>query len=141
MPIFTEDEYRHRRARPNLEEAWDRLPVVLQADQLEVRWLGPLVELGHDVWMAELSAAAWGPLEDCGWQDILAEAGDPRDDDGGIRPAWAEAFGRAARALAEAGGYAGPESCADRWASWLAFEMGDIRELVEARAAQRGWDR
>ncbi len=138
MPIFSEDEYRDVWSRPDLREALDRLPVLMRADHLEVLWLGPLVDLGHDVWMGDLANAAWGHLEGCGWQRILAEAGDPVAPSGRIRTAWAKAFGRAARALAEAGGYAGPEGSPHRWASWLAFEMADIREIVQARAKARG---
>jgi hypothetical protein len=141
MAIFTQDEYRNFYERPSLEEAWDRLPVVMRADRLRVRWLGPLVNLGHDGWMGELANGAWGQLEDCGWQEILAEAGDPMGATGRVRTTWAKAFGRAARTLASNGSYAGPEGCPHRWASWLAFEMGDIRDIVEARAKARGWDR
>ncbi len=141
MTIFTEDEYRYHVDRPSLEEALDRLPVVMRADRLEVKWLGPMVDLGHDQWMGELSNGAWGHLEGCGWQRILAKAGDPRGAGDRIRTAWAKDFGRAARLLAERGSYAGPEGSAHRWASWLAFEMGDIRDIVKARAEAKGWDR
>lgn len=141
MAVFTDEEYNDFDLRPDLDEALDRLPVVMRVDRLELRWLGPLVNLGHDVWMGELAGAAWGYLEHCGWQEILAEAGDPMGSGGRIRTAWAKEFGRATRALAEAGSYAGPEGSANRWASWLAFEMGDIREIVEARAKAKGWDR
>ena len=30
MPVFTESEYRNRDERPDIYEAWDRLPVVVQ---------------------------------------------------------------------------------------------------------------
>jgi len=141
MAIFTEDEYRDFYERPGLDKALDRLPVVMRVDRLEVKWLGPLVDLGHDVWMGELANGAWGHLEGCGWQRILAEAGDPMGSSGRVRTAWAKEFGRAARTLAENGSYAGPEGSAHRWASWLAFEMSDIREIVETRAKAKGWDR
>ncbi len=141
MAVFRDEEYADFHERPGLDQALDRLPVVMRIDKLRVQWLGPLVNLGHDVWMGELAGAAWGYLEDCGWQEILAEAGDPMGSGDRIRTSWAKAFGQAARALASAGSYAGPEGCANRWASWLAFEMGDIREIVEARAKARGCDR
>jgi hypothetical protein len=141
MPIFSDEEYRDFDLRPDLREAQDRLPVVMRVDHLELQWLGPLVDLGHDVWMGELANAAWGHLEGCGWQRILADAGDPLAPSGRVRTTWAKAFGRAARALADAGGWAGPEGSPHRWASWLAFEMSDIRDIVKARAEAKGWDR
>ncbi len=141
MPIFTEEEYHDHWQRPDLREALDRLPVVMRADRLELQWLGPMVNLGHDVWMGELANAAWGHLEGCGWQRILADAGPVLAPSGRVRTAWAKAFGRAARALADAGGWAGPEGSPHRWASWLAFEMSELRDVVEARAVAKGWDR
>jgi hypothetical protein len=141
VPIFTETEYRDHHRRPELREALERLPVVMRADHLEIRWLGPLVNLGHDHWVGELSNAAWGYLEDSGWQRMLAGAGPVLTPSGRVRPAWARAFGRAARALADAGGWAGPEGSPHHWASWLAFEMSEIHEVIRARATARGWNR
>ena len=63
MPIFQQSEYTDFSCRPGLDEAWERLPVVATFDGLGARWLGPLVDLGHEVWLGDLSQGAWGYLE------------------------------------------------------------------------------
>jgi hypothetical protein len=141
MPLFTDREYTEVEHLPSFEQAWDRLPVVLTIGGLGVRWVGPLVQLGHDRWLGDLSEAAYGYLLDCGWQEPLDEAGAPLDAEGRLRPAWALAFGEAARCLAFEGERAGPESDPERWAAWLAFELGGVHGLVRKRAEAEGWDR
>jgi hypothetical protein len=140
MPVFTESEYRNRDERPDIYEAWDRLPVAATIDGIKVSWVGPLIELGHDVTLGDMGNAAWGYLESCGWQRMLAEGGAMLDDDGAIRPAWAKAFGAAARRLAEEGLYAGPENEVDHWGSWIAFEISEPHEYLKALALKNGWD-
>ena len=139
MPIFTDDEYRKLAQRPGLEEAWQRLPVVATVDEVDLRWIGPLVDLGHDQWLGDLAQAAWGYLEDCGWHAALAEGGEMLDDDGAIRSEWASAFGRAARRIAEAGTRSGPENDLGRWGSWIAAEMSAPRAYVQGIAEAKGW--
>lgn len=135
MPVFSDREYRDFDERPSLEEAWRRLPVLCHIDGLAIRWIGPLVELGHDVWLADMAEAAWGHLEDCGWQETLAEAGEAQTPKGTFSPAWARALGMAARRLAEDGARAGPESDAEAWAAWICFEISAPRAAI-ARLAE-----
>lgn len=139
MAVFTEQEYAED--RPSLDDAWDRLPVVRRIAGLRVRWLGPLVDLGHDRWMGDLADAAWGVLESSGWQDALDEGGPMLDGRGRVRPKWATAFRDAVNRLADGGSYAGPEGDADRWASWVCFEMAEPHEVIKRMAEKRGWDR
>jgi hypothetical protein len=140
MAIFDMDEYENLAQRPDFDEAWDRLPVIRRIDGLRVRWLGPLVDLGHAGWIGELTAAAYGYLEDCGWSERLPE-GSMVDARGRTRPAWAKVFAAAARDLAFEGSQAGPEGHDDRWASWLAFELAESHGVLRAVAEEKGWDR
>ena len=139
MSLFTDDEYRKFSMRPALDEAWERLPIITTVNGVGLRWIGPLVDLGHDQWLGELAQAAWGYLEDCGWHEALAEGGDMLDGDGSIRTEWSSAFGRAARSIAEAGACSGPENDLDRWGSWIAAEMSAPRAYVEGIAETKGW--
>ena len=141
MPVFTETEYRNHAKRPELHEAWERLPVVVTIEGVKVRWVGPLVDLGHDVWLGDLSNAAWGYLECCGWASVLREAGSMLNGDGEIRDEWATAFGRAARRLADEGSCAGPVSDPNRWGSWIAFAMSEPHRYVKALSERNGWER
>ncbi|MBN1335802.1 MAG: hypothetical protein JXB39_07555 [Deltaproteobacteria bacterium] len=138
MPIFTLEEYARPGQRPSFEEAWDRLPVLRTWDGIRVRWLGPLVDLAHDVWLEDMAQAAWGYLEGCGWVTEYEEGGPMLDAKGRVRKAWMRAFGRAVRILADAGRDAGPESDPDRWGSWLAFSLTEPRAVVERAARLRG---
>ncbi len=140
MAIFEDEEYEGSEQHLSLDEAWDRLPVIRRVDGLRVRWLGPLVDLGHGGWIGALSAAAYGYLEDCGWSERLPE-GQMLDGRGRTRRAWASAFGEAARDLAFEGSHAGPEGHADRWASWLAFELAESHDVLREVALMKGWDR
>ncbi len=141
MPLFADPEYTEPGCLPSLEQAWDRLPVVLTIGGIGVRWVGPLVRLGHDRWLGDLSEAAYGYLEDSGWRELLAEAGAPLDGAGRLRSAWAFAFGEAARCLALEGERAGPESSPERWAAWLAFESAGVHGLVKDMAEAARWER
>ena len=141
MPIFTREEYENPGERPSLDEAWDRLPVLRSWDGIHVRWLGPLVELGHDGWLEDLAQGAWGYIEGCGWVSEVEDGGPMLDAKGRIRRAWMRAFGRAVRLLAEAGRYAGPESDPDRWGSWVAFSLTAPRAEVERTARLRHAER
>lgn len=139
MSLFTDAEYRHFDQRPSLEEAWRRLPVVLRLEGLDLRWLAPLVDLGHDQWLGELSQGAWGYLEACGWQQLYDEAGALLTARGKIRKPWARSFAAATQRLAAEGAYAGPERCPHRWASWIAFSHSEPRAHLQALAEQAGW--
>lgn len=141
MPLFTDLEYTEVEHLPSFDEAWDRLPVVLTIGEIGVRWLGPLVELGYDRWMGDLSEAAYGYLVDCGWRGPLDDAGRPLDDDGRLRPAWGTAFSEAVQCLTLEGERAGPESDPERWAAWLAFELAGVHGLVRLLAEAEGWER
>ena len=140
MPVFTDDEYNDFDQRPDFETAWSRLPVLATIGGIKVRWLGPLVDLGHDVWLSQLSEGAWGYLEDSGWSELIPE-GEVTGPAGGIGQTWAKGFAAAVERLAEAGGAAGPESDPERWASWLAFELAGLHDLVRARAAAKDAER
>ena len=85
MPVFTETEYRNHAKRPELHQAWERLPVVVNVGGVKVRGVGPLVELGHDIWLDDLSNAAWGYLESCGWASVLGDACSVLEGDGEMR--------------------------------------------------------
>jgi hypothetical protein len=141
MPVFTPEEYANPDARPTFEEAWERLPVVRRWGGYRVRWIGPLVDLGLDGWIEDMAAAAWGYIEGCGWTTEMDGAGDVLDRRGRVRRGWAAAFGRATRLLAQAGSYAGPESDADRWASWIAYSFREPAAELRRAALRRGWDR
>ena len=140
MPIFSDAEYDDFDLRPDFETAWGRLPVVATIGGIRVRWLGPLVDLGHAVWLSDMSAGAYGYLEDSGWSELLPE-GPVTGPSGGIRRTWANGFAAAVERLAEAGSAAGPESDPQRWASWLAFELADLHTVVRARAAAKDAER
>ena len=60
MPVFTDVEYTDFDQRPDFETAWRRLPVIATVGGIKVRWIGPLVDLGHDVWISEMSGGAYG---------------------------------------------------------------------------------
>ena len=140
MAIFRDSEYTDFSCRPGLDAAWERLPVVATFDGLGARWLGPLVDLGHEVWLGDLSQGAWGYLEGCGWSDLipagpmLTRAGKPRAE-------WAKKLAQAARRLGERGGEAGPENDPERWLSWLCLELSEARGYVQGIAERSGWDR
>ena len=139
MPVFSQSEYRDFQHRPTLEEAWKRLPVVADFDGLGARWLGPLVDLGHDVWLGDLSQAGWGFLEGCGWTELLPES-PMLDDNGEPRDVWKKNLAAAARLLAERGLYSGPEGDPERWLSWLCVELSEPRSYVEGLARAKGCD-
>lgn len=139
MPIFRPEEYTDD--RPTLDDGWDRLPIIRRVAGLKLRWIGPLVAVGHDDWAGELSEAAWGHLEGCGWQAAYDAGGDMLDKGGRIRPVWSTALRTAADRLASAGEYSGPEGDIQRWASWLCYEMTEPHDVLLAAATKRGWDR
>ena len=137
--LFTEEEYKDWEARPDLNEAWDRLPVVRKIAGFKIRWLGPLVELGYDDWLGDVSTTADGYF---GWDRLLPE-GQMLDSRGRIRADWSRAFKSAVEKLvwqAELDGGAllfEP----DRWASWLCHTLYEPNKLIRAEAERRGWDR
>lgn len=141
MSIFTQLEYDDFDARPSLDDAWNRLPIVRRLGGLGIRWLGPFVNLGHDQWMGELAGAAWGHLEGCGWQELLRSAGAMLDGRGRVRTTWSADLRDAVYRLSEDGARTGPEGDPDRWASWVCFEMAEPHQYIRALAEKRGWDR
>ncbi len=67
-----------------LDRDWSSLPVLTTLDGLALRWAGPLVDLGHDWWLSDMSQAAWGYLEFCGWAEAMPE-GKALDADGNLK--------------------------------------------------------
>ncbi len=112
------------------EDYFLRLPVLKRCDGLGLRWLGHVVESPHAPWVGDLSNAAWGYLQDCGWLSILQAGGPMRNADGNIRTTWRKALARAARRLAEEGERAGPSGDPEVWASWIAFEMSEPHRWI-----------
>ena len=47
MPVFTKSEYRNRDERPDIYDAWARLPVAATIDGIKVSWVGPLIDLAE----------------------------------------------------------------------------------------------
>ena len=140
MPIFTDREYRNPHSRPDLQHAWDRLPIVRRLAGLKIRWLGPLVDLGHDVWLSDLSDGAWGYLGET-WAEHFEGAGPMLGTTGRVRPEWSKALRAAVDDLVYAGETAGPEQDPHLWASWVCFELSEPRAFLEGIARARGWDR
>ncbi|MDP6933398.1 MAG: hypothetical protein QGG40_10810 [Myxococcota bacterium] len=116
-------------------EAWRRLPVQLEIRGLGVRWLGPLVDVGHEAWLDDMSQAAWGYLEFCGWAELLPDEPFlvPR---GEVSPGWIDGLWAAAERLARQGSGAGPEGDMERWLSWVCFAISEPRAHVR-RLAER----
>jgi hypothetical protein len=136
--LFEPREYLERDI--DFQTAWSRLPVVEVVGGVGVRWVGPLVELGLDTRLGDLANAAYGHLEDCGWEAAL-RAGGPVRASGRQATAYARAFANAVRMLAAAGLRAGPEADPEVWAAWIAFEMDIMHARIHQRAARRGWAR
>lgn len=125
--------------RPRFDEAWERLPVVDRIGGLPIRWVGPLVSIGHDRWLGDLAEAAWGHLDGAtGWTERLEEAGEMLDPDTRrLRPEFARAFADAVDTLAWAGTQAGPTGDPEHWAAWLAWEWAPVHDRVARRAERR----
>lgn len=138
MPLFSADDYD---CSPAFEECWSRLPIIRRIGGWEVRWLAPLVDLGYESWIGDMSEGAWGYLEDCGWQAAMTGCGPMLDKRGRLKPKWVSAFCDAVVRLKDAGEYAGPEGDGDRWASWLCFKLSEPHGILAAKAKKRGWDR
>jgi hypothetical protein len=119
----------------SLSQAWSRLPILFEIEGLGVRWLGPLVDNGHEQWLGDMSEAAWGYLEFCGWAELVPET-PLLNARGEISEAWTRGLHAAAHRLADEGSRAGPESNVEYWLSWLCFALGEpndyVRELVKA---------
>lgn len=118
----------------DLDAAWRRLPRA-RLGRVTVRRLDPLVESVHVEWLESLGEAAWGYLEDCGWQQTMDDAGPVLDARGRVRPAFTRALRAAAAALAEAGTSAGPEGDPQRWASWICHALTEPHAVVRSRTA------
>ena len=133
MPQSTQTKPHTLHRGLSLREAWSRLPVLFKIEENSVRWIGPLVDIGHEQWLSDMSEAAWGYLECCGWAELLPDEPFlmPR---GGISKAWKEGLHAAANRLAIEGGYAGPESDAEYWLSWLCFAIGEPNDYVRGLA-------
>ena len=143
-PLFTDAEYSDWERRPCLDEAWERLPVVRKIAGFEIRYIGPLIELGYDEWMGDLSAGAYGHLLQPvywypPWTRFIPEV-PMLDRTGRVRADWSRGFRRAVEHLVRAAEEAGEETNPDRWASWLCFELHEPGALIRAEAERRGWD-
>ena len=107
-----------------LNREWNTLPKVPFPGS-NARWIGPLIDRGYAMYVGDLSQAAYGHLEHTDWMTTMNEAPEMLTASGAINPKWVAALNQAAAALAESGRYSGPESCAERWASWLVFELSE----------------
>ncbi len=112
-----------------LDRDWAALPVLATIDGLGLRWAGPLLDQGHEMWLSDMGQAAWGYLEGCGWSDLMPE-GRALDADGHLKKEWGLQLAKVARRLAEEGTHAGPESDPERWLAWLCVEMSEPRQWV-----------
>jgi len=112
-----------------LDRDWASLPVLATIDGLGLRWAGPLVDRGHEMWLSDMGQAAWGYLEGCGWSEMMPEGG-ALNADGHLKKEWGVQLAKVARTLAEEGTHAGPESDPERWLAWLCVEMSEPRQLV-----------
>lgn len=143
-PLFTKKEYSGWEARPGLDEAWERLPVVRKIAGFGIRYLGPLIELGFDEWMSDLSSGAYGHLlQPVYWYPPWTRfipRGPMLDRTGRIRADWSRGFRRAVEHLVRAAEEAGEETDPERWASWLCFELHESKGLIRTMAERRGWD-
>ena len=141
QPLFTDAEYSDWELRPGLDEAWERLPVVRKIAGFKIRYLGPLIDLGYDGWLEEVSTAADGYF---GWDRLLPE-GPMLDSRGRIRADWSRAFKSAVGKLVwEAqldGQLEGPIWGPDDWATWLCHTLHKPKKLIRAKAERSGWDR
>ena len=140
MPLFTDDEYTDLDRRPGLDEAWKRLPPILHLDGIGVRWVGPLLELGHHFWLGRMNNLGRPVMNYGGWH-ILATAKPFFDNKGDAHPHAAKVFGRVVRRLTQSGEVAGPTGVAEHWAAWLAFQWVPLHRVVRALAERRGYDR
>lgn len=115
------------------EDIWRRLPKVTFGD-LSACWIGPLVDSGlGSQWVADMSEAAYGFLEDTGWQEALENAGAAQDGRGRWMPSYLTAVRDAAARLAEGGGNAGPDGSLDHWLGFLVFEMAALHEAARSQ--------
>jgi len=124
-PLFHPDE------RPGYAEAFGRLPVVTTIGGLPVRWFGPLVELGHDVTIAELGREAWQQDDEVGWAWRLERAGPVLTAGGRVRRRFSKAFAQAVWEI-------GRGVQREEWAAWLAFEWNGLHDVVRERARRMG---
>lgn len=134
MPIFTAQEYDDFDERPDLDDAWPRLPVLARWDGLRIRYLGPLVDLDLTEWMEDLSHANYNVFAWSRWVERVGEAGPPEGPGGGMRRTWLKTFGEVVRDFAYQAGF---EHDPDVVASWVAWELADTHALVKQRAARR----
>ena len=118
-----------------LDREWSNLPEA-QIPGSSARWIGPLIDKGFELYVCDLSQAAYGYLEHTDWMTTMNEAPQMLTQHGKFSPQWIAALNKAAADLAESGRYSGPESCAKRWASWIVFELSEphrwIRKTLDA---------
>lgn len=98
-------------------EAFHALPVLADLGSKPVRWLGDLVDGGHEIFLEELMHGACGYLE---W-DWVPPKVEFLSMDGGVSGWWIRAAWRAAEQLARVGSEAGPNGDAEVWFSWLVY--------------------
>ena len=115
-------------------EAYCRLPIAFEIKELAARWVGPLIDVGHDQWLGDMGQAGWGFLEGCGWSEALPSDDDFLKPNGQISKAWQNGLYTAAHRLAERAKYAGPESDPSVWLSWICFEISKPHAYVRALA-------
>ena len=129
-----DDEY----GKPDLEDAWRRLPALGTINNLPIYWVGPLIEAGHDMCLSDMSSAAYTYLGEQ-WRDGIPDNDVPfLVDEKSISDEWARGLTSAAKYLVREGWYAGPESRADRWLAWLCFELSQPHTSIGAHAEKLG---
>ncbi len=117
-----------------LKKVWSTLPLVIQWREMDLRWLPPLMELGFQPLLEEMSTEAWGRLSHIGWEDRLPEA-EMLNGLGEILEPWMEELLVAATLLSEEGARTGPTGGLELWFSWLLMSLsepaGHIRACLE----------
>ncbi len=104
-------------------EAYERLPVAFEVQDLAARWIGPVIDIGHEQWISDMGQAGWGYLEGCGWSDLLPSDEEMLTSTGKLSKVWEKGLYAAACRLAERARYSGPESDPSVWLSWICFAM------------------
>jgi hypothetical protein len=111
--------------------AWSRMPVVHTFNGLDVRWVGPLLQIPSGQRWADMCEAGWGYLKTCGWQDLLPD--EPLLTRAGqVSPAWRDGLYSAAHLLAVEGKACGIENDPERWLSWLCWTNRSTRQHLAA---------
>ena len=135
VPLFSRAE----RGRIEVHAAWQRLPPLGVIQATPVLWIGPLIDVGHDMLLSDMSSAAYGYLGEH-WRQSIPDSDVPffEGTDGTVHPEWATGLAQAMDYLAEEGIRAGPESKKAHWLAWLCFELSVPHDAVRSLAERFG---